>query len=89
MFVKKIKMKNNFKNLKNLPSNTNLKENFNYKKEIGNILIEKYLSLENNKDLKPFTIEEFNERIEKSLDDIKKGRVTSQDDLLIEISKWS
>ena len=60
MFVKKIKMKNNFKNLKNLPSNTNLKENFNYKKEI-----------------------------EKSLDDIKKGRVTSQDDLLIEISKWS
>lgn len=37
---------------------------------------------------KPFTIEEFNKRIDKSLDDFKNGRTINHDDLIKEIETW-
>lgn len=39
-------------------------------------------------DFKPFTLEEFNKRIDKSLDDIKNGRTINHDDLIKEIETW-
>jgi hypothetical protein len=46
---------------------------------------EKKSELEN---IKPFSIEELNVRIEKSLKDSKKGNLTEINDLLEEIEKW-
>lgn len=36
----------------------------------------------------PMSIEEFNGRIDRSLDDSKHGRLTGTDDLLSEIERW-
>ena len=36
----------------------------------------------------PMSIEEFNDRIDQSLDDSKNGRLTGTDDLLSEIEGW-
>ncbi|SEF93020.1 hypothetical protein SAMN05421847_1065 [Halpernia humi] len=41
-----------------------------------------------DEDIKPFTIEEFNERIDKSLEDSKNDRVTKSSQLLSEINQW-
>lgn len=43
-------------------------------------------TVENN--FKPFTIEEFDKRIDKSLEDFKNGRTITNDDLLKEIETW-
>ena len=40
------------------------------------------------KDIKPMTIEEFNERIDKSMEDSKHGRLTKASDLKAKIEKW-
>ncbi len=39
-------------------------------------------------DIAPISIEEFNDRINQSLDDSKNGRLTGTDDLLSEIEGW-
>lgn len=38
---------------------------------------------------KPFTTDEFNDRIDQSLEDSKKGRITKASELKIEIDKWT
>jgi hypothetical protein len=48
-------------------------------KEKGNI---------SNKNLLPMSIEEFNKRIDISLNDSEKDNITEINDLLVEISKW-
>jgi len=52
--------------------------------------LEKLLKKETAKtlELKPFTMDEFHERINKSIDDSKNGRVTEAKDLLTEIKEW-
>lgn len=55
------------------------------------VKLEKLISKEKKSaesNFKPFTIEEFNKRIDKSLDDFKNGRTISHDDLLKEIETW-
>ena len=42
-----------------------------------------------SKELKPMTLEEFNSRIDTSLEDSEKGRLTESSELLSEIEKWS
>ena len=37
----------------------------------------------------PMTLEEFNKRIDTSIDDSKNGRLTESDKLLSEIEKWT
>ncbi len=37
----------------------------------------------------PMTIKNFNQRIDKSLEDSKKGKLTEVNDLVSEIGKWS
>ena len=39
-------------------------------------------------DFNPFSLEELNERIDKSMDDSKTDRVTKTSDLLSEIKQW-
>lgn len=54
--------------------------------------LEKLLKIEKkwNKDaLKPMTVKEFHARIDKSLEDSKKGRLTEVNQLLSEIEKWT
>ena len=41
------------------------------------------------KELKPMALEEFDERIDISLEDSRKGRLIESDKLLSEIEKWS
>lgn len=42
-----------------------------------------------NDDLKPITIDEFNKRIDESLEDSKNNNVTTSNDLIAEIEKWA
>ena len=54
--------------------------------------LEKLLNLEQKWDrhgLKSMTIKEFNERIDKSLEDSNHGRLTEVQSLLEEIEKWT
>jgi hypothetical protein len=44
---------------------------------------------EEGTELKPMTVEEFNERIDKSMEDSKKGNVIKASDLKAKIDKWS
>ena len=41
-----------------------------------------------DKELRPMTMEEFNSRIDQSMEDSKNGRLTESKDLLKEIGKW-
>ncbi len=43
----------------------------------------------NEEELNPITIDEFHKRINQSLEDVKNGKVTDANDLLIEIEKCS
>ena len=56
-------------------------------------LFEKLLRKERKKiptkKLKPMTLDEFNKRIDSSLEDSEKGRLTESSKLLSEIEKWS
>lgn len=54
--------------------------------------LEKLLKMEKKWDniaLKPMTVKEFNQRIDKSMEDSKHGRLTEVNDLLAEIEKWT
>ena len=42
----------------------------------------------NDDNFEPFSLEEFNSRIDHSLQDSKKDRVTESDELLSEIKEW-
>lgn len=42
-----------------------------------------------NDDFKQMTIDEFNSRIDQSMNDSKNDRLTNSDDLIAEIEKWS
>ncbi len=57
------------------------------------LLLEKLLRKEKKKILanhtKPMSIEEFNKRIDLSLEDSQKGHLTESNQLLSEIEKWS
>ena len=54
--------------------------------------LEKILRKENktseNEDFKPMTIEEFNSRIDQSMEDSKNDRVTEATELLNQIKEW-
>lgn len=54
--------------------------------------LEKFLRAErrkkNPKKLKPMTIEELNEIVDKSEEDFKEGRVTEAKDLLTKVDQW-
>jgi len=39
--------------------------------------------------IQPMTVKKLNERIDKSLDDSKKGKLTEVNDFISEIDKWS
>lgn len=55
--------------------------------------LEKLLREENksiiNNDFEPMTIEEFNARIDKSMEDSKNGRIIKAGDLKAKIDKWN
>lgn len=55
--------------------------------------LEKILRKENksseNGDFKPMTIEEFNSRIDQSMDDSKNGRLIEASELKAQIDKWN
>lgn len=40
------------------------------------------------KEFQPWSLDEFNKRIDKSLEDSKNGRLTNLNDLMAEIEKW-
>ncbi len=42
-----------------------------------------------SENIEPMTMKELNKRIDKSLDDSKKGKLTETNDLISEIEKWS
>ncbi len=42
-----------------------------------------------NDSVEPMTLDEFNERIDKSMDDSKNGRLTDIDELKSEIKRWN
>ncbi len=42
-----------------------------------------------NDSVEPMTLDEFNERIDKSMDDSKNGRLTDIDELNSEIKRWN
>lgn len=54
--------------------------------------LEKILKKENKKgkqkDLKPFTLDEFNSRIDQSMDDSKNDRLIEADELKAKINNW-
>lgn len=43
----------------------------------------------NDSGLKPMTLKQFNDRIDKSMEDSKNGKLTEVNDLLAEIEKWT
>ena len=55
--------------------------------------LEKLLKKENTRvtdnELKPMTMEEFNDRIDKSMDDSKNGRIIKASDLKAKIDEWN
>jgi len=51
-------------------------------------LLKKQKDKIHSKKLEPMTLEEFNKRIELSLEDSKNDRLTESSDLLSEIEKW-
>ena len=55
--------------------------------------LEKFLRSENNSELndefEPMTMDEFNSRIDKSMEDSKNGRLIKASDLKAKIDKWN
>lgn len=54
--------------------------------------LEKLLRIEKSWDgkrLEPMTVQEFNARIDKSMEDLKNGKLTEVSELLEEIEKWN
>lgn len=42
----------------------------------------------NDSDFKPMSVNEFNKRIDQSIEDSKNNRLTTSDELIAEIDKW-
>ena len=51
-------------------------------------ILRKEIKSPDNDVLKPMTVEEFNTRIDKSMEDSKKGRLVEASDLKAKIEKW-
>ena len=45
-------------------------------------------NLSKNSDLKPMSVAELNKRIDQAMDDSKNNRLTTSDELIVEIDKW-
>ena len=54
--------------------------------KVKNMIYETRFEFEN---IQPMTMKKFNQRIDKSLDDSKKGKLTEVNDLISHIDKWS
>ncbi|WP_432411172.1 hypothetical protein [Rasiella sp. SM2506] len=52
-------------------------------------LLRKKNKSESNDELEPMTMDEFNDRIDKSMEDSKKGRLIKASDLKTKIDKWN
>jgi len=52
-------------------------------------LLNKEKKLTQSKDVQPMTVEQFNTRIDISMEDSKKGNLTETNDLIADIEKWS
>ena len=52
-------------------------------------LLNKEKNLTQSKEVQPMTEEQFNKRIDISMEDLKKGKLTESNDLIAEIEKWS
>ncbi len=57
--------------------------------QVENILAKIKENNQKNKIFEPFTIDEFNSRIKKSMNDSKKGLLITNKDLKSEIKKWN
>ena len=53
------------------------------------IILRKEKTVIEFENIQPMTMKKFNQRIDKSLDDSKKGKLTEENDLISEIDKWS
>lgn len=53
------------------------------------IILRKEKTVIEFENIQPMTMKKFNQRIDKSLDDSKKGKLTEVNDLISEIDKWS
>ena len=51
-------------------------------------LLRSEIKLKKDKEFQPMSLEEFNKRIDKSLEDSKNGRLTKSSDLIAEMEKW-
>ena len=51
-------------------------------------MLRKEIKSSDKDELKPMTVEELNTRIDKSMDDSKKGRIVEASDLKAKIEKW-
>ena len=69
-----------------------VQEFLNFQNEEIILLFEKLLKKEKKKisanKLQPMTLEEFNKRIDVSMEDSKKGQLTESSKLISEIEKW-
>jgi len=52
-------------------------------------VLKKEKKLTKKKDIQPMSVEEFNKRIDKSMQDSKEGKLTEVNDLMADIEKWS
>ena len=52
-------------------------------------ILRKEKSVTEFENIKPMSVKKFNERIDKSLEDSKNGKLTEVSDLISEINKWS
>ena len=50
--------------------------------------LEQILKRETENELKPFTVEEFNKRIDQSMEDSKNGRLTESSKLKAKMDQW-
>ena len=51
-------------------------------------LLKKETSKDHNQDVKPFTVEEFNDRINRSMLDSKHSKLTDNEEIIAEMHKW-
>ena len=52
-------------------------------------VLKKEKKLTKKKEIQPMSVEQFNKRIDKSMQDSKEGKLTEINDLMADIEKWS
>ena len=52
-------------------------------------VLKKEKKLTNKREVQPMSVEQFNKRIDKSMQDSKEGKLTEANDLMADIEKWS